>query len=90
MPPAHNLALRTFEDASDLSAELGQPERADGHLTVVDTSALHARKLQNLLAEAYLEVPPEEKLPLGQRIAVVVGITSFLWAVIAAGVYAVL
>lgn len=90
MPPANNLALRTFDDALDLSAGIEQPERADGHLTLVDPSALHARQLQNLLAEAYLEVSPEEKLPVGQRIAVIVGLTSFLWAVIAAGVYAML
>lgn len=90
MPPAHNLALASIDDASVFPAErLGKEERTEGYLTAVDTDAVHARQLQSLLAQAFTEASPEEKLPVRQRIFVIIGLTSFLWALIAAGIVAV-
>lgn len=90
MPPAHNLALASFDDALAFPDErLGQEERTEGYLAAVDTDAVYARQLQSLLALTYTEVSPEEKLPVRQRILIIIGLTSFLWALIAAGIFAV-
>ncbi|MBB4860639.1 hypothetical protein HNO88_003983 [Novosphingobium chloroacetimidivorans] len=91
MPRTHNLALATFDETSNIIAKQAEPaERTDVQLTVIDADATHVRQLQHLLAEAYQEVSPEEKLPIRQRIAAIVALTMFLWALVAAAVYAVL
>ena len=57
-------------------------------------AALHggvdARELQTILAQAYTETSADEKLPIGQRVAIIVGASSFLWALIGAGLYRLL
>ena len=87
MSIALNVKLADLNDASD--AALDQSENIAGQLSEVMPDAVHARQLQNMLVHAYSETWADEKLPIWQRIAVIVGAASMLWALIGAALYAV-
>jgi hypothetical protein len=57
------------------------------NLAQLAAAGIHARSLQHRLAHAYADAPVEQKLPIRQRVAVIVGATSALWMLIGLGIY---
>lgn len=71
----------------DLVGHTGQLERGEQQaVRVKAVDGSHARDLQNRLVDAY-QSEPEQKLPMRQRVAIVVGSTVALWGMIAGTIY---
>ncbi|VWX50992.1 hypothetical protein [Novosphingobium sp. 9U] len=89
MPQAFKLKVSDFDEEEEYNAGLAQLEQAQERLSASGSSATHARHLQNMLVNNYHQVSSDKKLPIRQRLAIIVGATSALWAMIGVGIYAV-
>jgi hypothetical protein len=78
-------------DVAQLQAEAEALEKRrsfdQDELVHPSDDSVYARALQYRLVEAYVEAPVQNKLPVRQRLAVIVGATTALWAMIGFGIY---